>query len=84
MSGLETAFYIYSMVFYSIILVIVIAMVVAIFMIRAKVISIEKQIQSKVDQVTDIASKGGELVARVGAKAAGTAIKSLRKTTKKA
>lgn len=83
MTGLETAFYIYSIVFMSIILIVLIALVAAVFMIRSKIISIERQIQEKIDQATGIAAKGGELMARAGTKAAASTVKTLRKAVKK-
>lgn len=83
MTGLETAFYIYSIVFMSIILIVLIALVVAVFVIRAKVISIERQIQEKIDQATDLAARGGELMARAGTKAAVSTVKTLKKAVNK-
>lgn len=65
MPGLQEAFYIIGIVFMSIMLILVIALISAVFVIRAKVNAIHDQIEDKVRLVTDLASKGGELVSRV-------------------
>lgn len=65
MPGLETAFYIIGIIFMSLMLILLIALVAAVFVIRAKINAIHAQIEEKVHLVSDIASKGGELVSRV-------------------
>jgi hypothetical protein len=42
-------------------------LVAAVFVIRSKVVSIQRQIEHKVDEAAAIAGKTGEVVGRVGA-----------------
>jgi hypothetical protein len=80
MSGLQTATDIIAIVFMGIILLLIAAMVVAIFAIRAKVISIERRVQEKVDEATDFAGKGGEILAAVGKTVAKRTARKVKKT----
>jgi len=63
MSDLEQAFYIMSIIYMSIMLILVACLVVAVFVIRSKVNHIHQQIEEKINSVTTIAEKGGELAA---------------------
>jgi hypothetical protein len=83
MSDLEMAFYIIGIVFMSLMLILLIALVIAVFVIRAKVIAIQRQIEEKIDTVTSIASRSGEIVAKVGARAASRAAGKLKKASRK-
>jgi len=65
MSGLEQAFYIIAIIFMSIMFVLIIALVVTVFVIRSKVNKIQHAIESKINTVTNIAERGGELAAAV-------------------
>ena len=82
MTDLETAFYIMGIVFMSIMLVLVIALVVAVFVIRSKIVKMQRQIEERIDAVTDIAGKTGEIVAKVGVGAARTIRGAKRKISK--
>jgi Na+-transporting methylmalonyl-CoA/oxaloacetate decarboxylase gamma subunit len=79
MTGLQEAFYIMSIVYMSIMLILVIALVVSVLVIRKKVNRIHDNIESKINSVTSIAEKGGALAAVVTAKAAKKAKKALSK-----
>jgi hypothetical protein len=79
MSGLQEAFYIISIVYMSIMLILILALVIAVFVIRSKVINIQRQIEARVDAVTNIAAKSGEIVGKAGAKA----VNKLRKLPKR-
>ena len=70
---LENTFYILAIIVMVISLILLIALVIAVFVIRNKVITIEKQIQDKIDEITNFAGRGGEIVAAVGGKVASTA-----------
>jgi hypothetical protein len=76
MNGLEQAFYIIGIVFMSLMLLLFIGLVVAVFVIKAKINRIHDNIEHKIDLATNLASKGGEL--------ASMASKAVIKKTKKA
>ncbi|HET7528929.1 MAG TPA: hypothetical protein VFJ84_01720 [Candidatus Saccharimonadales bacterium] len=63
MPGLQEAFYIVAIVFMGVIFVMLIALVTAVFVIRSKVNKIQQAIESKINTVTNIAEKGGEIAA---------------------
>jgi hypothetical protein len=62
MTGLETTFYIMGIVFMTIMLLLMIAVVVAVFAIRAKILQIERniteKIANKIGMVTNLFSVG--------------------------
>lgn len=57
MSGLETTYYIVAIVFMSVMLVLVAALVTAIIVIRNKIVSLEKAVQDKLHFVTNNVGK---------------------------
>ena len=63
MPGLQEAFYIIAIVFMGVIFIMLIALVTAVFVIRSKVNKIQQAIESKINTVTNIAEKGGEIAA---------------------
>lgn len=65
MSDLQTAYYIYAIVFMSIILVMILALLVVALKIRSKVNEIHQRIDEKVAQISDIASKGSAVLGTV-------------------
>lgn len=65
MSGLETTFYILGIVFMAMSLVLTIAIITAILVIRNKVVSLEKMVESKLSAATAIPSKVAEIVGAV-------------------
>lgn len=79
MSGLEEAFYITAIVFMSVMFILVIALVTAVFVIRAKINKIHHMIDSKVNTFTTLAEKGGELAGLAVSRVANKAKKAARK-----
>ena len=65
MPGLQEAFYIIAIVFMAVMFVLLIALVSAVFVIRSKVNHIQRQIEDRINMVTGIAEKGGEVAAAV-------------------
>jgi len=63
MPGLQEAFYIIAIVFMGVMFVLIISVVVAVFVIRNKVVRIERAIEAKINTVTTIAEKSGEIAA---------------------
>ena len=63
MTGLQEAFYIIGIVFMGVMFLLIIALVAAVFVIRSKVNKIQYAIESKINTVTTIAEKGGEIAA---------------------
>jgi hypothetical protein len=82
MTGLQEAFYIMGIVFMSLIFLLTLALVVAVFVIRAKINRIHDIVDEKVGQVTRLAEKGGELSALAGSVVARRAKKAVRKVKK--
>lgn len=79
MSGLQEAFYIISIVFMGVMFVIIIALVVAVFIIKSKINHIQRTIENRVDMVTHLAERGGELAGMAASKMAGKAKRAVRK-----
>jgi len=79
MNGLEQTFYIMAIVFMGVMFVGLIALVVAIFAIRAKINKIHDKLEARLDMVTSLAARGGELTAIAGRQVVKRAKKALRK-----
>jgi Na+-transporting methylmalonyl-CoA/oxaloacetate decarboxylase gamma subunit len=79
MTGLQEAFYIIAIVFMGVIFIILIALVVAVFVIRSKVVRIERAIEAKINTVTTIAERGGEIAALATGGVVRKAKRALRK-----
>jgi cell division protein FtsL len=79
MSGLEQAFYIMGIVFMSIMLLLIIGLVIGVFIIKGKVNRIHDNIENKINTVTNIAGKGGELAALASGKMVKKAKKAIGK-----
>lgn len=79
MSGLQEAFYIIAIVFMGVMFVLIIALVTAVFVIRNKVNHIQQQIEDRINMVTNIAEKGGEVAAAVVGAAARKARRAINK-----
>lgn len=62
---LQTIFYIVGIIFMSLMLILFIALVAAVFVIRAKINAIHQQIEQKLSVVTGLASKGADVVTKV-------------------
>jgi cell division protein FtsL len=82
LATLENTFYIMSIVYMSVMFILIIALVTAVFVIRAKVIAIEENIQRKIDDITNLAGKSGELIAKVGSKAARAVGNKVKRATR--
>lgn len=65
MPGLQEAFYIIAIIFMALMFIMLVALVTAVFVIRNKINKIQHQIETRVNQVTNIAEKGGEVAAAV-------------------
>jgi cell division protein FtsL len=78
MTGLEQTFYIMAIIFMSVMFVMIIALVAAIFAIRAKINEIHDRIEDRLDMVTAWAEKGGELTAMAGRQVVKRAKKALK------
>lgn len=63
--SLEETFYTMAIVYMSVMFIILIAMVIAIFVIKHKIDLIHKQIEEKLHMVTSIFHTGSEIVDRV-------------------
>jgi predicted Holliday junction resolvase-like endonuclease len=79
MSGLQEAFYIIGIVFMGIMFVLVVALVVAVFVIRSKINHIQRTIESRISTVTHLAEKGGELAGLAASRVAARAKRATRK-----
>lgn len=65
MTGLQEAFYIVALVYMGVSLLIIVAVLVALGVIRQKIVNLERMVQEKIDAVTSIGSKAGEFVESV-------------------
>lgn len=79
MSGLQETFYVMGIVFMSVMFLMILALLVAVFVIRAKINRIHDNIEAKLDTASMIAEKGGELVGKASTKVARKARRVLRK-----
>jgi Na+-transporting methylmalonyl-CoA/oxaloacetate decarboxylase gamma subunit len=65
MTGLQEAFYIIAIVFMGVMFILLIGLVAAVFVIRNKINRIHDQIESRLNVITNITEKGGEVAAAV-------------------
>lgn len=79
MTGLEEAFYIMAIIFMSIMFIAMLALLAAVLVIRAKINRIHDNIEHKLEAITRIAEKGGEISALAG----NAVIKKAKKALKK-
>ena len=79
MSGLQEAFYIIAIVFMGVMFILLIALVTAVFVIRNKINKIQENIESKINAVTNIAERGGEIAGLATRVVARKAKKAIRK-----
>jgi cell division protein FtsL len=80
---LQDTFYIIGIIYMGVMFLLIIALVAAVLVIRNKVISLERNIQRKIDEATDLATKGGEILARVGSRAARSVGNKVRRAAAK-
>jgi len=64
MTGLQEAFYIVALVYMGISLLILIGVIAAVFVIRAKIVSLENMVKEKVEAVASISSKAAGIVGK--------------------
>lgn len=62
MSDLQTAYYIIAIIFMSVMFLILIGVLAAVLVIRAKVNAIHARIEEKIEQVTGLAEKGSAVI----------------------
>lgn len=65
MTGLETAFYIIGIAFMSLMLILTFVAVIAVLVIRAKIVAIHKHIDEKLSAVHEWAEKGEAVVGAI-------------------
>ncbi len=65
--------------FMGIMFIIILALVVAVFVIKNKINHIQRTIESRINTVTHLAEKGGELAGLAASRVAGRARKAVRK-----
>jgi Na+-transporting methylmalonyl-CoA/oxaloacetate decarboxylase gamma subunit len=65
MPGLQEAFYIIAIIFMGVMFILLIALVATVFVIRSKINKIHDQIENRINMVTNIAERGGEVAAAV-------------------
>lgn len=63
--GLEEVFYLMAIIFMSIMFIVLIALVVAVFVIKHKVDLLQRQVEEKLHLITTIFHTGSEIVERV-------------------
>ena len=79
MSGLQESFYIISIVFMGIMFILIVALVVAVFVIRNKVVHIQRTIEDRINLVTHFAEKSGELAGLAASRVANKAKRAVKK-----
>ena len=79
MTGLQEAFYIIGIVFMGLMLIFIIALVIAVLRIRAKINKIHDQIEAKIDTAAMIAEKGGALAGMAAKRVARKARRAVKK-----
>jgi hypothetical protein len=75
MSGLQETFYIIGIIFMIIMLLLIVGLVIGVFVIKSKINRIHDNIENKINSVSSLAEKGGELAAL----ASGKVVKKARK-----
>lgn len=65
MTGLQEAFYIVGLVYMGLSLLILIGVVAAVFVIRAKIVSLENMVKEKIDFATSLPARAGEVIESV-------------------
>jgi hypothetical protein len=79
MSGLEQSFYILGIIFMTVMLVLIATILISVIVIRNKINRIHDNIEDKIDSLTQIAERGGELAAIATGAVAKKAKKALNK-----
>jgi hypothetical protein len=79
MDGLQQTYYILGIIFMSVMLILVVLLLISVVIIRNKINKIHDNIEEKINSVTNIAEKGGELAALASGIVAKKAKKALGK-----
>lgn len=79
MSGLQETFYIMGIVFMGLIFVMLIVLVSSVLVIRSKINKIHHDIEDRVNQLTSLAEKSGEISAIAGSAMLKTAKRAMKK-----
>jgi len=64
MTGLQEAFYIVGIVYMGISLLLLMGVIAAVFVIRAKIVSLENMVKEKIEAVSSLSSKAVEIVGK--------------------
>lgn len=65
MTGLQQAFYIVGIVYMGVSLLLILGMVIAVGVIRKKVVSLERTVQEKLELLTSLPARASEIVGNV-------------------
>ena len=65
MTGLQEAFYIIGIVYMGLSLLIIIGVLIALGIIRKKIVSLETMVKEKVDMVTSMGERAGDVISTV-------------------
>ena len=65
MTGLQEAFYIVGLVYMGISLLIIFGILIGIGVIRKKIVALENTVKEKIDMVTNVGEKAGEVISTV-------------------
>jgi low affinity Fe/Cu permease len=79
MTGLQEAYYIIGIIYMVVMLALVVALLISVFIIRNKVNTIHDKIDAKINTVTSLAEKGGEIAGLATGVFARKAKKAIRK-----
>jgi hypothetical protein len=79
MSGLQETFYIMGIIYMGLMFIIAIILLISVFVIRSKIVKIHDTIEHRIDMLTQIAEKGGELSAIAGSAVFKGAKRALKK-----
>jgi uncharacterized BrkB/YihY/UPF0761 family membrane protein len=79
MSGLQEAFYILGIIFMVVMLGLIAALLISVIIIRSKINKIHDNIEERINSITNIAERSGELAAIAGGVVAKKAKKALNK-----
>jgi Na+-transporting methylmalonyl-CoA/oxaloacetate decarboxylase gamma subunit len=82
MSGLQDTFYIMAIVFMSLMFLMMIVLLVSVFIIRSKIVKIHNVIENRLENLTHLAEKGGELSALAGSAVFKSAKRAIKKAKK--
>jgi hypothetical protein len=65
MTGLQEAFYIIAIVYMGVSFLIILVVLAALLVIRHKIVSLERMVRDKIDAVTSMGARAGEVISTV-------------------